>query len=184
MRGELREEIGGLFAGVGDSLFSRRVGVAVAGRRVYSLDLRQRLAELVNALPLEFGARVLTSLRASHAGRARHTSHIDSLAIGRVHQHHAGRCGRHALQGITAAELHGVGYACTLCITLGKVDHAERHITAENRRGGLGDGGFSLVQQALPYVWLEGQILLESKTPVDAGRNVARNLRCFNGNRA
>ena len=50
--------------------------------------------------------------------------------------------------------------------------------------GGLGDGGLGLVQQAVPDVLLERQVFLKRKAAVDAGRNVASDLRGFDRNRA
>ena len=113
-----------------------------------------------------------------------HTGDINALAVRRVDQHHARRRGRHALQRITAAQLHGVGHTRTLGVAFGKVDHAESHIAAEHRRHGRGDGGLGLTQQAFPHVRLKGQILLKGKAPVQAGRDVAGDLRRLDGDGA
>jgi hypothetical protein len=51
-----------------------------------------------------------------------------------VEQQNAGNVGgRHALQGVAAAELHHVGHARAFGVALGKVDHAVRHVAAINQ---------------------------------------------------
>ena len=178
MRGELRKEIRGLVAAGVLRLLSAGVGRAVTRRRklraLLSLRLAragQRPAEVVHAL-----APVVTRLRAADTG---HTGHVNALAVRRIDQHHARRRRRHALQRVAAAQLHGVRHTGALGVALGKVDHAESHIAAEHRRHGRGNGGLGLTQQAFPHVRLKGQIFLEGKAPVQAGRDVAGDLRSF-----
>jgi hypothetical protein len=62
-----------------------------------------------------------------HAGRTCHTTGFNTLAIGRIHQHHRRHItGRHALQGVTTTQVHSLGHTGAFGVALRKVDHAKR----------------------------------------------------------
>ena len=178
--GQLREKVGSFFTGFCHRLLARRVGIAVTARLASGVILLHRLAKLVDGLALKLAAPLRSGLRAA----ACYTGHVNPFAIRRVDQHHAAGSGRHALQRVATAKLHRVGHTGAFGIALGKVHHPESHIAAEHQRRRLGDGGFGLVQQTVPDVGLKRQVFLKRKLAVDAGRDIAGNLRRFNRNRA
>ena len=68
----------------------------------------------------------------------RHAGGGNALAVGRVHQQHTRLRGRrHALQGVAAAQLHGVGHARALGVALREIDHAVSHVAAEDLHRGF-----------------------------------------------
>ncbi|MDT4835952.1 hypothetical protein FQZ97_696320 [compost metagenome] len=115
---------------------------------------------------------------------ARHAADLDALAVRRVEHDHAALGRRHALQGVAAAELDGAGHARAFGVALGEVDHAVRHVGAEDGDGArmLRVGGFIL--DGGPDVRLERQQLLEAEAPQRARRDAAGDLRGLDGDGA
>ena len=118
-------------------------------------------------------------------GRARHTGHLDALAIRWIQQHHPWAVtGRHALQGVATAQHQGVGNAGAVGVALGKVDHAKGHIAAKHRGTRCHLGGAGLVAQTIPHMGLIGQQFFKRKAAHQARRHVASDGGRLNGNGA
>ena len=164
----------------------------VATVRDLRLLARTRIAARLTVLrePIAVGVPIgrsglVDSGVAPAGGRASHTGHLNALAIRRVEQHDPSAFARgHALQGVAAAQHQRVRHPGAVCVALGKVDHAKRHIAAKHRgtRGHLGGAG--LVAQSLPHMGLIGQQFFKRKAAHQARCHVASDGSCLNGNGA
>lgn len=111
---------------------------------------------------------------------------INPLTIGWVEHHDAALARRGALQGVSGFELDGVQNTGTLSVTGGEIGHPEGDVTRVDRdlRCALTQLGRLTHGLPGPQMTTEGQEFFKREATQQAGRDVARDLRGFDGDGA